>query len=254
MLYKRVIPCLLYHRSGLYKSHQFKKLTYIGDPLNAIKIFNDKEVDELMFFDIDSTVNKTEPNFQLIEDIAGECFMPLCYGGGVKSISQMQRIYQSGVEKISISSAAVTDPNLIKEASKIFGSSSIIVTIDVKKNIWGKYKVFTHNGKINTNMSPLEMLKIIEENGAGEIVINNIDKDGTMTGFDEQLLKEIKTNSKIPVIALGGASKIQDIENAFNFSKVDAVACGSLFVFKGSLKGVLINYLSKDDMKKISLI
>ena len=254
MLYKRVIPCLMYHRSGLYKSHQFKKLTYIGDPLNAIKIFNDKEVDELMFFDIDSTVNKTEPNFQLIEDIAGECFMPLCYGGGVKSISQMQRIYQSGVEKISISSAAVTDPNLIKEASKIFGSSSIIVTIDVKKNIWGKYKVFTHNGKINTNMSPLEMLKIIEENGAGEIVINNIDKDGTMTGFDEQLLKEIKTNSKIPVIALGGASKIQDIENAFNFSKVDAVACGSLFVFKGSLKGVLINYLSKDDMKKISLI
>ena len=244
----------MYHRSGLYKSHQFKKLTYIGDPLNAIKIFNDKEVDELMFFDIDSTVNKTEPNFQLIEDIAGECFMPLCYGGGVKSISQMQRIYQSGVEKISISSAAVTDPNLIKEASKIFGSSSIIVTIDVKKNIWGKYKVFTHNGKINTNMSPLEMLKIIEENGAGEIVINNIDKDGTMTGFDEQLLKEIKTNSKIPVIALGGASKIQDIENAFNFSKVDAVACGSLFVFKGSLKGVLINYLSKDDMKKISLI
>ena len=244
----------MYHQSGLYKSYQFKKLTYIGDPINAIKIFNDKEVDELMFFDIDSTVNKTEPNFQLIEDIAGECFMPLCYGGGIKSISQMQRIYQSGVEKISISSAAVTDPNLIKEASKIFGSSSIIVTIDVKKNIWGKYKVFTHNGKINTNMSPLEMLKIIEENGAGEIVINNIDKDGTMTGFDEQLLKEIKTNSKIPVIALGGASKIQDIENAFNFSKVDAVACGSLFVFKGSLKGVLINYLSKDDMKKISLI
>ena len=254
MLYKRVIPCLLYHQSGLYKSYQFKKFTYIGDPLNAIKIFNNKEVDELMFFDIDSTVNKTEPNFKLIADIAGECFMPLCYGGGIKSISQMQRIYQSGVEKISISSAAITDPNLIKEASKIFGSSSIVVTIDVKKNIWGKYKVFTHNGKINTNMRPLEMLKIIEENGAGEIVINNIDKDGTMTGFDGQLLKEIKTNSKIPVIALGGASKIQDIENAYNFSKVDAVACGSLFVFQGSLRGVLINYLSKDDIKKINLI
>ena len=180
MIQRRIIPCLLYHKSGVYKSQKFKKMTYIGDPINTIKIFNEKEVDELIFLDIDATTNGSDPNYKIIEDIAGECFMPLCYGGGIKNVNQMQRIYQSGVEKISLSSSAIHEKNFVSEAAKIFGSSSVVVTIDVKKNISGKYQVFTNNGKINTKLELVNLIKKLEEEGVGELVINNIDKDGTI--------------------------------------------------------------------------
>lgn len=242
MLQKRIIPCLLLHKGGLYKTQNFKKPTYIGDPINAIKIFNEKEVDELMFLDIDATVQNKEPNYKMIEDIASECFMPLCYGGGVKTLHQMKKIYSLGVEKISISSAAIENPNLIQEAANIFGNQSVIVTVDIKKDFFGKKKVFINNGKKNTKINPVDFIKRVEALGAGEIVVNSIDHDGVMKGYDIELLKEIKSNIKVPVIALGGAGNLNHIKEIFEISKVDAVACGSMFVYQGPLKGVLISY------------
>lgn len=242
MLQKRVIPCLLLHKGGLYKTLKFKKPTYIGDPINAIKIFNEKEVDELMFLDIDASVQNKEPSYKMLEDIASECFMPLCYGGGVKTIDQMKKIYSLGVEKISISSASIENPNLIEEASNIFGKQSVIVTVDIKKDLFGNKKVFINNGKKNTKLNPIDFIKKVESLGAGELVINSIDNDGVMNGYDIDLLKEIKSHIKIPIIALGGAGNLSHIKEVFEKANVDAVSCGSMFVYQGPLKGVLINY------------
>ncbi|MDQ1338434.1 MAG: imidazole glycerol-phosphate synthase subunit HisF [Campylobacterota bacterium] len=251
MLQKRVIPCLLLHKGGLYKTEKFKKQTYIGDPINAIKIFNEKEVDELMFVDIDATVENKEPNYKVIEDIASECFMPLCYGGGVKNIEQMKKIYALGVEKISISAQAVLNPNLIREAANIFGNQSVIVTVDIKKDFWGKKKIFINNGKTNTKLDVIEFIKKVEDLGAGEIVINSVENDGVMKGYDLELLKEIKQNTKVPIIALGGAGNLNHIKEAFEIAKVDAVACGSMFVYQGSLKGVLISYPAYEKIEEL---
>lgn len=242
MLQKRVIPCLLLHKGGLYKTVKFKNPTYIGDPINAIKIFNEKEVDELMFLDIDASSANKEPDFALIEDIASECFMPLCYGGGVKTVEQMKRIYSLGVEKVSLSASAFLLPHLIEEAASRFGRQSVIVTIDVKKEFFGSKKAYIHNGKTNTKIGAIEFVRKMEELGAGEIVINSIDRDGMMNGFDLELLSEIKSNTSIPIIGLGGAGNIQHIADVFEKCELDAVACGSMFVFQGPLKGVLINY------------
>ena len=242
ILQKRIIPSLLLHKGGLYKTEKFKKPTYIGDPINAIKIFNEKEVDELMFLDIDASVGNKEPNYKMIEDISSECFMPLCYGGGVKNVEQMKTIYSLGVEKISISSQAVLNPKLIKEASNIFGNQSVIVTIDIKKDLWGNRKVFIYNGEKNTKLNPIDFIKQVESLGAGELVINSCDNDGVMKGYDIELLKAIKSNVKIPIIALGGAGNLNHIKEVFETTKVDAVACGSMFVYQGPLKGVLISY------------
>lgn len=251
MLQKRVIPCLLLHKGGLYKTERFKKPTYIGDPINAIKIFNEKEVDELMFLDIDASVENREPNYKMIEDIAGECFMPLAYGGGLKSIEQMKKIYSLGVEKISISSQAISNPGLIEEASAIFGSQSVLVTIDVKKDFLGKNRVYIHNGKINTKLDPVDFAEKIESLGAGEIIINSIDRDGMMQGYDVELLKEIKSNTTVPIIALGGAGNLKHIKEVFEIARVDAVACGSMFVYQGPLKGILISYLPYQKIQEL---
>ena len=242
MLEKRIIPCLLLHKGGLYKTEKFKKPTYIGDPINAIKIFNEKEVDELILLDIDAAAKNTEPNYKMIDDIASECFMPLCYGGGIKNVQQMKMVYSLGVEKISISSEAFLNPDLIKEASGIFGNQSVLVTIDIKKDFFGNKKVFIKNGLINTKLDPLVFFKQMEALGAGEIVINSINNDGVRKGFDLELLTLIKSNAKIPVIALGGAGNLEHIKEAFEISKIDGVACGSMFVYQGPLRGVLISY------------
>lgn len=242
ILQKRIIPSLLLHKGGLYKTEKFKKPTYIGDPINAIKIFNEKEVDELMFLDIDVSVGNKEPNYKMIEDIASECFMPLCYGGGVKNVEQMKTIYSLGVEKISISSQAVINPKLIKEAANIFGNQSVVVTVDIKKDFWGNKKVFIYNGKKNTKINPIDFVKEVELLGAGEIVINSCDHDGVMKGYDTELLQEVKLNVKVPIIALGGAGNLNHIKEVFEITKIDAVACGSMFVYQGPLKGVLISY------------
>ena len=251
MLEKRVIPCLLLHKGGLYKTEKFKKPTYIGDPINAIKIFNEKEVDELMFLDIDVSVENKEPNYKMIEDVASECFMPLCYGGGITTIDQMKKIYTLGVEKISISSQVVLNPNLLKEASNIFGNQSVIVTVDIKKDFWGKKKVFINNGKKNTKLDPIDFIKKVGTLGAGEIVINSVDNDGIMEGYDIEFLKEVKSNTNVPIIALGGAGNLSHLKEVFENSNIDAVACGSMFVYQGALKGVLISYPSYEKIQDL---
>jgi len=241
MLQKRIIPCLLLHKGGLYKTEKFKNPRYIGDPINAIKIFNEKEVDELMFLDIDASVQNKEPNYKMIEDVASECFMPLCYGGGVKTIEQMKKIYALGVEKVSIGAQAVLEPSFIKKAASIFGNQSVIVTVDIKKDFWGRKKVFINNGKINTKLNPLDFIRQVENFGAGEIVINSIDNDGMMKGCDIELLKEISSSIRVPMIALGGVGSLSHVKEVFESSHINAVACGSIFLYHGPLKGVLIS-------------
>jgi len=249
MLRIRVIPCLLLKNRGLVKTVKFKNPKYVGDPINAVRIFNDKEVDELIFLDITATIENRDPQFDLIKDIAGECFMPFAYGGGIRNIDHAKKIIKLGVEKIVINTCAL-NLNFVKTASKILGSQSVVVSIDAKKKLWGKYYVHTHSGTKNTNIEPLEFAKKVEEAGAGELFINSIDMDGTMRGYDLHLIKSISQAVDIPVIACGGAGKLQDFRDAVKRGGASAVAAGSMFVFHGPHRAVLINYPSQVDIKK----
>lgn len=250
MINKRVIPSLLLYRGGLYKTTQFGNHRYIGDPINAVKLFNEKEVDELMFFDISASLNNKDLNYNMIQNIASECFIPLSYGGGIKTKEQISKLFRIGIEKISLSSSIIEDPKLLVESSKEFGNQSIIVTIDVKKDFWGKKKVFIYNGTKNTKLDPIQFAKHVESLGAGEIIINSIDNDGVMKGFDLELLENVKSNTNIPIVALGGAGNLNHLKEAFDKCKIDAVACGSLFLYKGPLKAVLINYPNYKEFQK----
>lgn len=249
MLYKRIIPCLLVQNSGLVKTVKFKNANYIGDPINAVKIFNDKEVDELVFLDIESSKKNTPINFNFLKKIAEECFMPLCYGGGIKSIDDIKKLFTIGFEKVSINSNAFYNPSLISEAAKIFGSQSIVVSVDVKKNLWGKYSVYIDGGKTNTKVNPIEYIKKMELLGAGEIFLNYINNDGKMEGYNLELINEVSNNVNIPVIACGGAGEMEDFVQAIN-NGASAVAAGSYFVYYGINKAVLINYPDRDEIKK----
>lgn len=251
MINNRIIPCLLIHKGGLVKSIKFKNYKYLGDPINTIKIFNDKEVDELILLDIDSTNENREPDLKLISRIASECFMPVCYGGGINSIDQIRNILKAGIEKVAINTTAVENPSLINQAASIFGSQSIVISIDVKKNWRGKYEVFTHGGKKNTKLDPIEYAVRMQEYGAGEILVNSIDKDGTMSGFDIDIIKKISESITIPIIACGGAGKINDFHDALKKGKASAVAAGSYFVFHGPHQAVLISYLTKEEINQI---
>lgn len=247
----RVIPILLLKDYGLYKSIKFKDHKYVGDPINAIKIFNDKEVDELVFLDIQASVKKQQPDYEMLSDIASECFMPLCYGGGIKTIKEIEKILYTGVEKVSINSAAFENPDLIREAAKEFGSSTIVVSVDIKKTMFSGYKVFTNAGKLNTKKTPDDYAKLMEDLGAGELLVNSIDADGSMNGYDLALMKIITDSVDIPVIACGGAGSIGDMQAVVNQSNASAVAAGSFFVFKGKHRAVLITYPLKQDLEKI---
>jgi cyclase len=249
MMLPRVIPVLLLKGNGVYKTEKFKNPKYIGDPINAVKIFNEKEVDEIIILDIDATANK-QINYKLIEDLAGECFMPMSYGGGITSIEEIKKIISIGVEKVSINSAALNNLEIIKNASLQFGSSTIIVSVDIKKNLFGKYEIYNAN-KIKIKDNLIDYCKKIEAYGAGEILINNVDKDGTMTGYDFNILKTITENVNIPVIACGGAGKLEDFKHAIEYSKCSAVAAGSMFVFHGKHRAVLINYPSQNELKNL---
>ena len=242
MLRPRIIPCLLIKDNGLVKSVQFKDHKYVGDPINAVKIFNEKEVDEIIIVDIDATVYNREPDYKLIEALAAECRMPLCYGGGVKTVEQAQKIFALGVEKVSISSEAVLNPNLLTEIGNRVGSQSIIVVLDVKKSKSGKYEIWTHNATKNTGKDPVEFAKEVERLGAGEVVINSIDADGMMKGYDMELIDKIRNAISLPLTVLGGAGTLKDIGSLISKHKVIGAAAGSLFVFKGVFKAVLINY------------
>jgi cyclase len=252
MLRPRIIPCLLVRNKGLVKTEKFKEGKYVGDPLNAVKIFNEKEVDELMVLDIDASVEQREPDFELIRMFAMESRMPLCYGGGVRTIDQVKKIISLGIEKVAISSAAVENPAIIQSMAQAVGSQSIVVVIDVKsKGLFGKQEVVTLNGKKSHGLSPVEFAKKCQDYGAGEIVINSVDKDGMMTGFDTKLTKEVRDSISLPITILGGASCLEDISGAIKEFGVIGVAAGSLFVFKGKYKAVLINYPNAAEKKAV---
>ena len=242
---------MLLRDNGLVKTVSFKDSTYIGDPINAVKIFNEKEVDELVFLDIDATKDKKEPPYELIYDIATECFMPFCYGGGIKTIDQIRRLIGSGAEKVAINSAAFYNPKFIREAATVFGSSTIVVSIDYKKNIFGKTFVYVNGGKKNTRIEPLEYAKKMEDLGAGELFINSMERDGGMKGYDIEIIRKITDAVSIPVIACGGAGQLNDFKRVFQDANASAAAAGSFFVFQGKKRGVLISYPAPDDVKEI---
>lgn len=251
MIRSRVIPCLLLQNKGLVKTVKFKDPKYVGDPINAVKIFNEKEVDELMFLDIDATSAETEPDYALIEKIANECRMPLCYGGGVKSVEQAKKIIKLGAEKVAISSIVYDRPNIINEIAKVIGRQSVVIVIDVKKNLFGKYKIYTNNGKKEIKQGLDKTLSILEEMGIGELVINSIDCDGEMKGYDINLVDYVRNLVSCPLTIVGGASSQDDILNLIEKYKIIGAAAGSLFVFKGIYKAVLINYLDNNYRDKI---
>ena len=243
MLRPRIIPCLLVHKGGLVKTINFKKPKYVGDPINSVRIFNEKLVDELIVLDIDATINNTEPNYKLISNLANECRMPICYGGGSKTAAQAKKIISLGVEKVAISSAAIDTPMLITEIASEIGRQSVVVVLDAKKRLFSQsYDVCTHNAKKNTKRCVIEVSKQFESLGAGEIVINSIDLDGGMRGYDLSLASQVRESVCVPITILGGAGRLDDIENVFNHCGLVGAAAGSLFVFKGAYRAVLINY------------
>lgn len=251
MLRTRVIPCLLMKNNGLVKTINFSNPKYLGDPINTVKIFNEKEVDELILLDINGFHN-AEPNFKMISEVASECFMPLCYGGGIKKLEDVKKLFNLGVEKVAINTSAAENPKLIEETAKVFGNQSIVVSIDVKKNFWGKYEVYTHNGKKNTKLDPVQYAVQMESLGAGEIFLNSIDKDGTMKGYDIKLIQKITSAVTIPVIACGGAGNLNHFSEAIKDGGASAVSAGSYFVFQGKHRAVLINFLSNDEINLIN--
>ncbi|NOH80814.1 imidazole glycerol phosphate synthase subunit HisF [Vibrio sp. RE86] len=250
MLATRVIPTLLMRNTGLVKGVKFKNHKYVGDPVNAVKIFNDKEADELIILDINATVDRREPNYELIADIASQAFMPFAYGGGINTIEQIEKIFRLGVEKIILNSAACNDLQLVSEASSIAGSQSIVVSIDVKKSLFGKYKVFSHSNSINTGLEPIEFATQIEKAGAGEIMVTSIDNEGTGNGYDYKLIQQIADAVTIPVIASGGAGSMRHLKEAVD-SGASAVAAGSLFTFHGKHRAVLITYPEYQELKSL---
>jgi imidazole glycerol-phosphate synthase subunit HisF len=242
MLRPRIIPSLLIQDNGLVKTVNFKSPKYVGDPINAVRIFNEKEVDELAIFDIDATVKGLEPNYSLIERIANQSRMPLCYGGGVKTVEQAEKIFGLGIEKIALSSAVIQNPQLITQIAERVGSQSVIVVLDVKKKLLGGYEVYTHNGKKSTGINPFKFAEEAQKLGAGEIIINSIDQDGVMKGFDFTLIDKVREKISLPLTVLGGAGSLNDIKQIIDKHGIIGVAAGSLFVFKGIYKAVLINY------------
>lgn len=243
MLRPRIIPCLLVHNDGLVKSRRFGDHKYVGDPINAVRIFNEKEVDELFVADIDATVRGREPDYGLIRNLAAECRMPLCYAGGVTTAEQFERIVSLGVEKVAIGAAAVKGETLIAEAVRRVGTQSIVAVMDVKKaGLLRRNEVFTHNGTRKTGLDPATFARRLEEQGVGEILINSIDRDGEMDGYDLDLVEQVRGATSVPLTVLGGAGDLAHLEALIEQFPIIGAAAGSLFVFKGKYRAVLINY------------
>jgi len=245
MLRPRIIPSLLIHKKGLVKTVQFNQSKYVGDPINAVKIFNEKEVDELIVLDIDATVEKKSPDFDMIKNLAIECRMPFCYGGGVKTVEHAKKIVQLGAEKVAFSSAAIQDIELLKDVGEAIGNQSVVVVLDYKKSgFFNKLELFINNGKKSTGIELYDFVKTLNDLNIGELVLNSIDKDGTMEGYDMKVSKKVREIFDGPLTLLGGAGKIDHIKEVINEFKIIGAAAGSLFVFKGKYKAVLINYPS----------
>jgi len=245
----RIIPALLIQKGGLVKSVKFKDHKYVGDPINAVKIFNEKEVDEIVILDISATAEKRPPAIRQIKEIASEAFMPLGYGGGISKLDEIRELVSAGVEKVIINTAAYYNPQLISDGAKYIGSQSMVVSMDVKKNLWGKYKVYVQNGSKNTNASPVEYAQKMEKAGAGEILLNAIDRDGTFSGYDNELIKLVSSSVQIPVVAIGGANNVDDFLLAVR-NGASGLSAGSLFVFQMPHRAVLISYPSQQELRE----
>ena len=248
MIATRVMPCLLLKGAGLVKTVRFKDPKYIGDPRNAVKIFNEREVDELVLFDITATVENKPPQYALLEEIVGEAFMPVSYGGGLRSVQDIQRLLAVGIEKAVISTQSVENPHLIEEAAAQFGSSTISVCIDVKRSVLGRYEVRTRRGTNNAAVDPVTHARKMEALGVGEIIVNSIDRDGTMAGYDLPLLRSVTAAVGVPVVASGGAGTIEHFAEAVTTAHVSAVAAGSMFVYRGKHRAVLINFPTRGEL------
>ena len=248
MLRSRIIPCLLIHNKGLVKTVKFKEPKYVGDPINAVKIFNEKEVDELIVLDIDATKENRGPNLKMIKNLADECRMPFCYGGGITTVEQAVKIISLGVEKIALSYSALNDIELCQQIGDIIGNQSVVVVIDVKKKkLFGGYEIYTHNGTKKSKWDLFDFIAKLEEIGIGEIVINSIDNDGVMQGYDIPLLESVREKCTMPITVLGGAGSLEDIKKIISKFKTIGVAAGSLFVFKGKYRAVLISYPNRQE-------
>jgi len=244
----RVIPVLLIRNRKLVKTTNFRNEVYIGDPINALRIFNEKEVDELVVVDIGNHVGK-EPDFEYVNQLVSECFMPLAYGGGIHTIAHAKKLFAIGVEKVVLGAIAFSNPKLIREIATEYGSQSILVSIDYRNNWLGKQHVYVVNGSKKTGLTPLEFAKIAERNGAGEILLHSIDSEGTGRGYDTETIQRLSNQISIPLIALGGAGKINDFTLGIK-NGASAVAAGSLFLFKGPHKAVLISYPSSMELNR----
>ena len=250
MLHARTIPILLLRNKGLVKTVQFGKSKYIGDPINAVKLFNDKEVDELVFLDIDASKEGRKPDFDYIQSIASECFMPLGYGGGISTLSDIAKLFSIGVEKVIINSNALTNLDLIKEASSIYGNQSIVVSVDVQKTLFGKHQVYSHSKIKHKQVDLFQFVRDAEIAGAGEIMVNAVDRDGMMTGYDLKLVQQISSVLTVPLVIAGGAGNLKHLREAID-AGASAVGAGSLFIYHGPHKAVLINYPTYKELKDI---
>ena len=250
MLATRVIPTLLLRNAGLVKGSKFKNHKYVGDPINAVKIFNEKEVDELVFLDISATLDGRKPHYELLADIASQAFMPFGYGGGLTNVMDIEKLFKIGVEKAIINSAAVQDLSFIREASRVAGSQSIVVSIDVKKSFMGKYHVYIKSGQLNTKLDPLDFAKQVESAGAGELMLCSVDREGTGQGYDNDLIKRISSVLNIPVIASGGAGTLDHFKQAV-VAGASAVAAGDMFIFHGKHRAVLITYPEYQELETL---
>ncbi len=250
MIRPRVIPALLLKGQGLVKTVRFKEPKYLGDPINIVRIFNDKEVDELIFLDITATNENRRPPFEMLAKITSECFMPLGYGGGIRSLEDVKTLLGLGVEKVILNTAAVEIPALVTEAAEYAGSQAVVISMDVKRGLLGRYEVFTRSGTKATGLDPVRHAQEMERRGAGELFVNSIDRDGTMQGYDLDLVRRVAEAVGIPVIACGGAGNLQHLAEAIR-AGASAAAAGSMFVFQGPLRGVLISYPSQEELRRV---
>lgn len=250
MLNHRVIPCLLLSSGGLVKTTKFAKPKYVGDPINAVKIFNEKEVDELMVLDIDASKEGRGPNFELIEQLAGECFMPLCYGGGVRTAEEARTLFKIGVEKVALQSAVMRSPAIIREIADFAGEQAIVVSVDVKRNLFGKPKLFNAAKVTPRHDDWCDAVREAVDHGAGEILLNAVDRDGTRQGVDEALIRTASQAASVPLIAVGGVGSMADIRTATD-AGASAVAAGAFFVFQGPHRAVLITYPRPEELQQL---
>ncbi|MBX2989423.1 MAG: AglZ/HisF2 family acetamidino modification protein [Bdellovibrionaceae bacterium] len=246
----RIIPILLLRGDGLVKTQGFQKSVYVGDPINAAKIFNDSEVDELIVLDISPEAAEKGPNFEKLGELATECFMPVCYGGGVRSLWQVERLFALGFEKVAFNTALVKTPALVGEASRVFGASSIVASIDVRRKMFGRLEVMTAGGREATGLDPVAHARQAVERGAGEILLTSIDQEGGRKGYDLKLVQAVRAAVEVPIVAHGGAGRLEDMRDAIT-AGASAAAAGSLFVFHGRLNGVLINYPTQADLRRL---